>query len=111
MPIARGDVVIAAVPGDYGKPRPAVIVQSSAFPETHESIIICQMTSVLVAHVDFRVTIEPSAANGLRARSQIMVDKPTTILRRRLGHQIGRLAAHDIARLDTALALVFGLTG
>jgi mRNA interferase MazF len=111
MPIARGDVVIAAVPGDYGKPRPAVIVQSSVFPDTHESIIICQMTSVLVSDVDFRITIEPSATNGLRARSQIMVDKPTTILRRRLGDHIGRLAAQDIARLDTALAIVFGLIG
>lgn len=111
MPISRGDVVIAAVPGDYGKPRPAVIVQSGIFPETHESIIICQMTSVVVTDVDFRITVEPNAANGLRARSQIMVDKPTTILRRRLGDPIGRLAPEDITRLDAALALVFGLTG
>jgi mRNA interferase MazF len=29
-----GDVVIVAATGDYGKPRPAVIVQTDAFPET-----------------------------------------------------------------------------
>jgi mRNA interferase MazF len=27
----RGDVVIVAATGDYGKPRPAVIVQTDAF--------------------------------------------------------------------------------
>ena len=28
----RGDVVLVALSGDYGKPRPAVIVQSDAVP-------------------------------------------------------------------------------
>ena len=41
----RGDVVIVAATGDYGKPRAAVIVQTDAFPETHASVVICQMTS------------------------------------------------------------------
>jgi hypothetical protein len=31
MEIKRGDVVICAAPGDYGKPRPAVVVQSDLF--------------------------------------------------------------------------------
>ena len=44
----RGDVVTVAAAGDYGKPRPAVIVQSDAFPPNHASVVICQMTSELV---------------------------------------------------------------
>ena len=40
----RDDVVIVAATGDYGKPRAAVIVQTDAFPETHASVVICQMS-------------------------------------------------------------------
>jgi len=70
----RGDFVIVAAAGDYGKPRPAVIVQTDAFPETHASVVVCQMTSEIAEAPDFRVTIQPSKENGLRARSQIMAD-------------------------------------
>jgi mRNA interferase MazF len=105
----RGDVVIVAAAGDYGKPRPAVIVQTDAFPEAHASIVVCQMTSELLEASDFRVTIEPSRDNGLRTRSQIMADKPVTIRRPRVGAPIGRLDAGDIRRLNVALAFVLGL--
>lgn len=106
--MSRGDLVIVAAPGDYGKPRPAVIVQSDAIPESHASIVICQMTSEL-AEADFRVTIEPGPQTGLQVRSQVMADKPVTIRRERIGQRIGRLGAADIARLNVALALVMGL--
>ena len=49
----RGDVVTVAARGDYGKPRPAVIVQTDAFPESHASVVVCQMTSELVVAPDF----------------------------------------------------------
>jgi mRNA interferase MazF len=107
----RGDVVAVAVTGDYGKPRPAVIVQTDAFPEGHPSIIVCQMTSRLTDAADFRITIEPSAENGLRVPSQVMADKPVTVRRARVGQYIGRLTSEDIARLNTALAFVMGLAG
>jgi mRNA interferase MazF len=74
----RGDIVTVAATGDYGKPRPAVIIQTDALPERHASVILCQMTSDLAEAPDLRVTIEPHAANGLRVRSQIMADKPST---------------------------------
>jgi mRNA interferase MazF len=106
--MTRGDVVTVAVAGDYGKPRPAVIVQSDAFPRDYASVVICQMTSELVEAPDFRVTIEPSAENGLRARSQVMADKPVTIRRERIGRRIGRLGAADTGRLNVALAFVMG---
>jgi mRNA interferase MazF len=108
MPTSRGDVVIIAAPGDYGKPRPAVIVQSNAIPESHASVVICPITSEL-AEADFRITIEPGPETGLRVRSQVMADKPVTIRRGRIGQRIGRLGAADIARLNVALAFVMGL--
>ena len=108
MPISRGDLVIVVAPGDYGKPRPAVVVQSNVLPEGHASLMICPMTSEL-AEADFRITIEPEPETGLRVRSQVMADKPVTIRRERIGQQIGHLAPVDMARLNVALALVLGL--
>ena len=106
--MSRGDLVIVAAPGDYGKPRPAVVVQSDAIPESHASVVICQMTSEL-AEAEFRVTIEPGPETGLPARAQVMADKPVTIRRERIGQRIGRLGASDMARLNVALAFVMGL--
>jgi mRNA interferase MazF len=108
MPMGRGELVIVAAPGDYGKPRPAVIVQSNAIPEGHASVVICPMTSELV-EADFRITIEPGPDTGLRIRSQVMADKPVTVRRERIGRRIGQLGAADMARLNVALALVMGL--
>ena len=104
----RGDIVVVSAAGDYGKPRPAVVVQTDALPETHASVI-CQMTSDIMDAPDFRVTIEPSDRSGLRTRSQIMADKPVTVRRSRIGRAIGHLAPDELSRLNIALAFVMGL--
>jgi mRNA interferase MazF len=105
----RGDVVTVAAAGDYGKPCPAVIVQTDAFPKNHASVVVCQLTSELADAPDFRITIEPKPENGLRLKSQVMADKPVTVRRDRIGQKIGRLGRQDMARLGIALAFVFGL--
>jgi mRNA interferase MazF len=105
----RGDVVTVAATGDYGKPRPAVIVQTDALPVEHTSVVVCQMTSDGDDAQDFRVAVEPTARNGLRTRSHVMADKPVTIRRARVGRKIGHLDGSDIARLNIALAFVMGL--
>ena len=105
----RGDLVTVAAAGDYGKPRPAVIVQTDAFPESHASVVVCQLTSDLADAPDFRVTIDPSPENGLRLTSQVMADKPVTVRRERIGPRFGRLGDRDMARLGAALAFVLGL--
>src|ERR1700694_3269387 len=96
----RGDVVTVAATGDYGKPRPAVIVQTDALPAEHSSVVVCQMTTMVADAPDFRITIEPHAHNGLGERSQVMADKPVTIRRERIGQRIGRLTSEEVARLD-----------
>ena len=105
----RGDVVVVAAAGGYGKPRPAVIVQTDAFPQSHASVVLCQLTSELVDAPDFRVTVEPKPENGLRLKSQVMANKPVTVKRERVGQKIGRLGNQDMARLGIALAFVLGL--
>lgn len=107
----RGDLVTVAVPGDYGKPRPAVIILTDAIVDEHPSICFCQFTSTISTFADFRVTIEPSVENGLRNTSQIMADKPLTVLRHRVGPVIGRLSETDIQRLNVALAFALGISG
>lgn len=102
-------MVTVAAAGDYGKPRPAVIVQTDAFPASHASVVICQLTSELVDAPHFRVTIDPRPENGLRLVSQVMVDKPVTVKRERIGPTIGRLGDQDLVRLNSALAFVLGL--
>jgi mRNA interferase MazF len=105
----RGDVITVAATGDYGKPRPAVIVQTDAFPDSHASVVVCQLTSDLADAPDFRVTIDPDTDNGLSVRSQVMADKPVTVRREGIGSKIGRLGDRDMARLGAALAFVLGL--
>ena len=89
----RGDVITVAAAGDFGKPRPAVIVQTDALPENDASVVICQLTSEVVDAADFRVTVAPTSENGLRVPSQVMADKPVTVRRTRVGRHIGRLSA------------------
>lgn len=110
MLLQRNDVVTVAAPGDFGKPRPAVIIQSDVFPEFHSSVILCPLTSTLANAPEFRVTVVPSEMNGLRLESQIMVDKIVTVRRDRLGEKIGRLSAQEIRLMNMAIAFVTGLS-
>jgi len=108
--VKRGDLVSVVIPGDYGKPRPALVVQSDLFNETHASITVVPVTSTIVGTPLFRLTVEPSRENGLRTISQIMVDKVTTVRRQRLGQTIGRLEDDAMVRVNRAMALWFGIT-
>ena len=105
LEVSRGDVVISSSPGDYGKPRPALVVQSDLFNPTHPSIVICPITSHLVDAPLFRLPIMPSASNGLKAESQIMVDKVTAVRQDHIGKRAGRISETQAAEVDRALML------
>ena len=100
-----------AAAGVYGKPRAAVIVQTDAFPESSAFVLICQLTSEMVEAPDFRIAIDPSESNGLRAPSRIMADKPVTVRRARIGQSIGRLDEGDLGWLNAALVVRDGTCG
>lgn len=42
----RGDIVTVSLPRDYGKPRPALVVQSDLLQEL-DSVLVCPITCVL----------------------------------------------------------------
>lgn len=107
--LKRGDVVVVALAGDYGKPRPALIIQSDLFNETHASITVVPVTSTIVDAPLFRLTVEPSRGNGLRSLSQLMIDKVTTVSRTRITQSIGRLEDDLMVRVSRALALWVGI--
>lgn len=106
----RGDIVTVVAPGDYGKPRPAVVVQSDALiAGNFSSVVLCLISSHLTEAPAFRIPVDPGPANGLLQRSQIMVDKVLTVPRSRLGAVIGRLDDETLLRLNRTLAFVVGL--
>ena len=104
----RGDIVRVALQGDYGKPRPALVVQADIAPQ-HPSVVVLPITSMLLDAPLWRITLEATPANGLRERSQIMLDKPATVPRKRVGAPIGRLDETTLGQIGRTLAIWLGL--
>ena len=104
----RGDIVTVAPPGDYGKPRPAVVVQSDAL-NTADSVLVALFTSAITDAPLYRLTVEPIPANGLRAASQVIVDKILAYPRAKCGAAIGRLSTANMLVLNNMLSVMIGL--
>ncbi|MBF0476465.1 MAG: type II toxin-antitoxin system PemK/MazF family toxin [Deltaproteobacteria bacterium] len=105
----RGDIFIAVVPGDYGKPRPVLIVQNDVVNDTHASVVICPISSHLIEAPLFRLYVLPTSENGLSVPSQIMVDKISAIKRERLRDQVGRISDELLIQVNRSLAFWVGL--
>jgi len=103
----RGDLVTIALQGDYGKPRPALVIQSDLFDE-HPSVTVLPVTSELRETPLFRIIVQPNADNGLQKPSQIMVDKVQTIPREKIGNTVGRLDNESLLAVNRALAVFLG---
>ena len=101
--ISRGDFVLVVSVGDYGKPRPALVVQSDLFNGTHHSVTICLVTSTLVDAPLFRIPIRPLKRNGLTVNSHVMVDKVQTARRDRIKRVIGSASQAEMVAVDIAL--------
>jgi mRNA interferase MazF len=108
MEVKRGDVVIVAH-SEFGRPRPAVIVQADELGDATTTILVCPITSDLIERLPIRPTIEPKAENGLRLQSQVMTDKMFALPRERVRQLIGAVDAETRGRLDSALLVVLGL--
>jgi mRNA interferase MazF len=107
--VKRGNIVIVSAPGSYGKPRPAVIVQSDLFNETHASILVALITSELMDAPLFRLDVEPSEKNGLTKPSQIMADKIVALKKESITQNIGNLDEDIMIKLNRSLALFLGI--
>lgn len=100
--VRRGDLVTVSVGGPYGKPRPALVLQSDAFAAV-PSITLAPLTSELLDAPLLRLTVPPTPDNGLRTLSQVMIDKVMTVPKRRVGDVIGRLEANLLSAVSRAL--------
>lgn len=103
----RGDIVNIALQGDFGKPRPAVVVQSDLFSQ-HPTFTVLPLTSELLDAPLFRISVEPSVENDLRKTSQVMVDKAHTIRREKIGGKQGRLDDRTMLAVTRAMAVFLG---
>jgi mRNA interferase MazF len=109
LEVKRGDVVLAVVPSELGRPRPGVIVQADEFNEELSTIFICPVSSDLQEGLQLRPIMEAKPSNGLRLRSQIMSDKMIALRRDRIRSVIGQIDAETSEQLDRALLVVLGL--
>lgn len=101
--LSRGDIVVCSLPGDYGKPRPGLVVQSDLFNRTHASVVICPISSDVTGLTLFRVNLAASESSGLRRDSEAMVDKITAIKRARIRGRIGHISPARMGLIDSAL--------
>ena len=104
----RGDFVTIAMPGDFGKPRPALVIQADPFGE-HTTVTVLPLTSTLVAAPLLRITVQPNVENGLQKPSQIMLDKTMTVKRDKIGQAIGRIDADAMVETERCLAVFLGI--
>ena len=105
----RGDIVLAVVPSELGKPRPGVIVQADEFNTDLLTIFVCPISSDVQEKLQLRPTLEANPSNGLRLRSQIMTDKMVALRRERIRRVIGRIDSETSQKLDRAMLVVLGL--
>jgi mRNA interferase MazF len=106
--VKRGDLVTVAVAGDYGKPRPAIVIQSDFLPET-DSVLVCLLTTTLRDTPLYRLSLQANEVTGLCRPSQVMVDKIMAARRDRCGGPIGRADDATMTLLGRLLGFVVGL--
>ena len=105
----RGDFVTIAMQGDFGKPRPALVVQSDSFNQAHASVTVLPVSSELVNAPLFRISVDPNDVNGLSKRSQVMVDKAMTIRLVKIGSTIGKADDALMLAVNRSLAVFLGI--
>jgi mRNA interferase MazF len=106
--VKRGDIITVATPGDYGKPRPAIVIQSDWLKAT-DSVLVALLTSSIVDAPLYRLQLEPTETNGLKVTSQVMVDKIIAMPRAKCGRAVGRIDEAGLIALNHMLSVVIGL--
>jgi mRNA interferase MazF len=106
--VKRGDIVIAALPREVGKPRPALVVQAD-WLEGSTTVLVCPLTSDVDFRAPHRPELQPAPGNGLRETSLVMTDKLQSTARERCGAVIGSLGTIEMAPIEASMAFVLGL--
>jgi len=106
--LKRGDIITVAISGDYGKPRPALIIQSDLLSDT-DSVLVCLITSELRDAPVQRLDLPADATTGLQAHSQAMAEKIIAVRRDKVGKQIGHVDRPTMLALGQLLTFVIGV--
>ena len=102
----RGDIVIVALQGDHGKPRPALIIQADQLQaSTHVAVLL--LTSVPADGPFMRVDVPATVQTGLVTGSYVMLDRITTAPRHKISSVFGH--ADDVTMLSVTRALAMFL--
>ena len=104
----RGDFVTVALQGDYGKPRPALVIQADQFDAT-ETVTVVLVTGTLVDAPLCRHRISPEPGTGLGKESDIMLDKAMTVRRSKIGSVIGQATTETMLEISRKLAVFLGI--
>jgi mRNA interferase MazF len=104
----RGDFITVILAKDYGKPRPALVIQADQFSE-RASVTVLPMTSTLISAPLFRIELQPTQKNGLKILFQVMVDKAMTVSREKTGEVFGSIEPDVLLQIDRCLAIFLGI--
>jgi mRNA interferase MazF len=106
--VKRGSFVSVAAPGDFGKPRPALVIQSDRFDE-HATVTVLLLSSTRVDAPLIRLDVLPTPGNGLTVASQVMIDKAMTLRRDRIGAALGQADDQLMLEVGRVLAVFLGI--
>ena len=107
MALTCGAVVTASLRDPSGKPRPFLVLRSSHFA-AHSMVTLVAFTTALIDTPTLRVTVQPTAQNGLRELSQAMIDHIQSARTTRIGAVICQLGAADMQAITRAVAVYLG---
>jgi mRNA interferase MazF len=105
----RGDIVlIADRHAEFaGKPRPAVVLQSTQF--VTKTLTVCLITSIAVDAPMLRIALPVNSETGLIENSWAAIDQVATVRRSRVSHGIGRLDSAKMLEISQALLVFLGI--
>ena len=102
--IAHGAIVMVAPPeGCEGGPRACVVVQADLFNDTHATVTMCPLTTIVGGEALFRVAISPQEHTGLPVECEVQVDRIASVRRHRIVKVIGHASATRMEQVDQAL--------
>jgi len=108
--VKRGEIYYVVPPRDFGKQRPAVVVQSPLFLANAPTVTFCLMTGSVQFINPMRILVKRTKTNDLDQPSLIQVDKIITVDAERIRNRIGSITPTQLATLDAALKLWLGLS-
>ena len=113
--VKRGDVFYAdlspVVGSEQGGTRPVLIVQDDTGNKHSPTVIAAAITSQTgKAKLPTHINIAGASA-GLAKDSVVLLEQIRTIDKRRLREHMGRLDQDSMNKIDTAIAVSFGLRG